>query len=260
MFPALPASAIADALGKAAGDVQQAANALFAEQVDMRLEFLLVLTCFESTLGYSTAVRVGSIILCREWQRGCFPSPRCDVHILQEAAAVANNKHKEESSAKPKAVVDETASSSAAAASAAANTGTTATPRRVREWSVGDVCAFFTEQKLGEYNAAIAENEVDGRMLQDLLAEDGLGELGIKSKIHLLRIKRGLEKAEDRSKDTCGNAVVRLLCFASVLSRTAMLLAALSCSSSRSARPSTSVRTTTRRARSRTRTTRCSRR
>jgi hypothetical protein len=138
--------------------------------------------------------------------------------MLQEAAAAGNNEHKEESFAKPKAVVDGTASSSAAAAAAAAAaaiTETAATPRRVREWSVGDVCAFFTDQKLGEYNAAIAENEVDGRMLQDLLAEDGIGELGIKSKIHLLRIKRGLEKAEDRSEDNCGNAVVRLLCFAS---------------------------------------------
>ena len=41
MFPALPASAIADALGKAGGDVQQAANALFAEQVNVRLAYLL---------------------------------------------------------------------------------------------------------------------------------------------------------------------------------------------------------------------------
>ena len=176
--------------------------------------------------------------------------------MLQEAAAAANNQHKEEFSAKLNPVVDETATLSAAA-SAASNTETAATPRSVREWSVGDVCTFFTDQKLGEYNAAIAKNEVDGRMLQDLQAADGLGELGIKSKIHLLRIKRGLEKAEDRSKDTCGNAVVRLLCSASVALHTAMLSAALSCSSSRSARPSTSVRTTARRARSRTRMTRC---
>ena len=41
MFPALPASAIADALGKAGGDLQQAANALFSEQVNARLEYLL---------------------------------------------------------------------------------------------------------------------------------------------------------------------------------------------------------------------------
>ena len=40
MFPSLSASAIADALGKAGGDVQQAANALFAEQVNTRLEYL----------------------------------------------------------------------------------------------------------------------------------------------------------------------------------------------------------------------------
>ena len=41
MFPALPESAIADALGKAGGDVQHAANALFAEQVNVRLAYLL---------------------------------------------------------------------------------------------------------------------------------------------------------------------------------------------------------------------------
>ena len=186
--------------------------------------------------------------------------PRSDVHMLQEAAAAGNNKHKEESSAKPKAVVDETAKS-AAAASAASNTETAATPRRVREWSVADVQAFFIGLELGEYNAAIKKEKVDGRMLQDLQAADGLGELGIKSKVHLLRIKHGLEDAvQGHAKDTCGNAVVRLLCSASVASHTAMLSAALSCSSSRSARPSTSVRTTARRAHSRTRTTRCSRR
>jgi hypothetical protein len=44
MFPALPASAIAGVLGKAGGDVQQAANALFAEQVNTRLESM-VLSC-----------------------------------------------------------------------------------------------------------------------------------------------------------------------------------------------------------------------
>jgi hypothetical protein len=41
VFPVLPASAIADALDKAGGDVQHAANALFAEQVNARLEYLL---------------------------------------------------------------------------------------------------------------------------------------------------------------------------------------------------------------------------
>ncbi len=40
MFPALPASAIADAIGNAGGDVQHAANALFAKQVNARLEYL----------------------------------------------------------------------------------------------------------------------------------------------------------------------------------------------------------------------------
>jgi hypothetical protein len=63
----------------------------------------------------------------------------------------------------------------------------------VHEWSTDDVRAFFAERKLGEYDAALAENEVDGRMLQDLLAQDALHELGITSKLHVLRIQRGVE-------------------------------------------------------------------
>ncbi len=63
----------------------------------------------------------------------------------------------------------------------------------MHEWSTDDVRAFFAELKLGEYDAALAENEVDGRMLQDLLGQDALHELGITSKLHVLRIKRGVE-------------------------------------------------------------------
>jgi hypothetical protein len=53
-------------------------------------------------------------------------------------------------------------------------------PRRkpVREWAVGDVAALLTQLKLGEhtavYTAAAVANDVDGRMLLDLLAADGL--------------------------------------------------------------------------------------
>jgi hypothetical protein len=71
MFPALPVSAIADALGKVGGDVQQAANALFAEQVNAR-EYLLP-SAASRVLWDSTAVSVGSILICQEWRRGCFP-------------------------------------------------------------------------------------------------------------------------------------------------------------------------------------------
>ena len=130
--------------------------------------------------------------------------------MLQEAAAAGNNKHKEKSSAKPKAVADESANSSAAG-SAAANTETAATPRRVREWSVGDVCAFFTEQKLGEYNAAIAENEVDGALLLGLLARNALGDLGIVTTLHVLKIERGLAKAADLCCASVAPSGVRLL-------------------------------------------------
>ena len=66
----------------------------------------------------------------------------------------------------------------------------------MRDWAVGDVVAFFTELKLAEHTAAVAKHAVDGRMLQ-LLAGDGLGELGITSKLDVAKIKHALEKAED---------------------------------------------------------------
>ena len=79
----------------------------------------------------------------------------------------------------------------------------------VNQWTVDELCAFFTAQKLGEYNAAIEENGVDGRMLLDLIAEDALGELGINSTVHKLRIKRGLEAStDDRPKVAGAEAVV----------------------------------------------------
>jgi hypothetical protein len=70
-------------------------------------------------------------------------------------------------------------------------------PKPVHEWTVVDVCAFFSAQKLGEYSAAIAENEVDGNMLQQLAAQKGLDELGIKSKLHVIKIEAGLAKAAE---------------------------------------------------------------
>ena len=81
------------------------------------------------------------------------------------------------------------------------------TSKPVREWSVDDVQAFLAVLELDVYTAAIRTEKVDGRMLQDLVAEDGLGDLGIKSKVHVLRIKRGLEKvAEDLAAGTGAQA------------------------------------------------------
>jgi hypothetical protein len=48
-----------------------------------------------------------------------------------------------------------------------------------------------------------AENEVDGHTLLELVAVDGLSELGV-TKLHAIRIKRALEKA--------ANDIVRLTC------------------------------------------------
>jgi hypothetical protein len=86
----------------------------------------------------------------------------------------------------------------------------------VNQWTIEELCAFFAAQKLDVHIAAIKQNGVDGGMLLDLIAEDALGELGIKSTVHKLRIKRGLEAAtDDRPKVAGADAVVScasLLC------------------------------------------------
>ncbi len=65
--------------------------------------------------------------------------------------------------------------------------------------------AFFTELKLQEYTAAVAENEVDGQTLQELVAADGLSDLGV-TKLHAIRIKRALEKAaDDLAQTSCAS-------------------------------------------------------
>ncbi len=92
------------------------------------------------------------------------------------------------------------ATQTAKTAAAAANHETATSkpkPKPVHEWTVDNVCAFFTAQKLGEYNAAVAENEIDGNMLQQLAAQKGLDELGIKSKLHVIKVEAALAKAAE---------------------------------------------------------------
>jgi hypothetical protein len=76
------------------------------------------------------------------------------------------------------------------------------------QWTVDELCEFFTAQELGVYIPAIRKEKVDGRMLIDLIAGGGLGELGVKSMLHELRIKRGLEDAAD-DHPSGAQAVVR---------------------------------------------------
>ena len=66
----------------------------------------------------------------------------------------------------------------------------------LRDWTVGDVSAFFTELKLEAHTAAVTENEVDGRTLLELVEADGLSDLGM-TKLHAIQIKRALKKAAD---------------------------------------------------------------
>ena len=78
--------------------------------------------------------------------------------------------------------------------------------RPLRDWTVGDVIAFFTELKLQGYTAAAAEYEVDGYTLQELVAADGLSDLGV-TKLHAIRIKRALKvAADDLAQTSCAPA------------------------------------------------------
>ena len=54
--------------------------------------------------------------------------------------------------------------------------------------------AFLADLRLEEYVAGVAENEVDGHTLLELVAVDGLSDLGV-TKLHAIRIKRALEQA-----------------------------------------------------------------
>ena len=56
------------------------------------------------------------------------------------------------------------------------------------------MAAFLADLRLEEYVAGVAENEVDGHTLLELVAVDGLSDLGV-TKLHAIRIKRALEKA-----------------------------------------------------------------
>ena len=67
-------------------------------------------------------------------------------------------------------------------------------PNPLRAWTVADVAAFLADLRLEEYVAGVAENEVDGHTLLELVAVDGLSDLGV-MKLHAIRIKRALEKA-----------------------------------------------------------------
>jgi hypothetical protein len=78
----------------------------------------------------------------------------------------------------------------------------------VNHWTIEELCSFFAAQELDVYIAAIKHEKVDGRMLLDLIAEDALGELGIKSTVHKLRIKRGLEAATDDCPKVAGAEAV----------------------------------------------------
>ncbi len=62
---------------------------------------------------------------------------------------------------------------------------------------------FFTELKLGQYTAAVAENEVDGHILEELVAADGLSDLGV-TKLDAIKIKRALKvAADDLAQTSC---------------------------------------------------------
>jgi hypothetical protein len=69
------------------------------------------------------------------------------------------------------------------------------------------VSAFFAELKLEQYMAAIAENDIDGHMLEELVVADGLSDLGV-TKLHAIRIKRALKEAADDLAPQTGCAPV----------------------------------------------------
>jgi hypothetical protein len=68
-----------------------------------------------------------------------------------------------------------------------------------QDWEVEDVTAFLCSINLPEYCAAVAANIIDGAVMLELIACDGLSELGIASKIHQSRIKVRPVEGQPRS-------------------------------------------------------------
>ncbi len=67
--------------------------------------------------------------------------------------------------------------------------------------------AFFTELQLEEYTAAVAENDIDGHTLLELVEADGLSDLGV-TKLHAIRLKRALKVAAgDLAQTSCAPVV-----------------------------------------------------
>ena len=79
-------------------------------------------------------------------------------------------------------------------------------PEPVHEWTADDVCAFFSTQKLGEYIAAVAENGVDGSMLQQLAAQKGLPGRASASSPSCMRSRSRLRYGRPLFEDTAPSA------------------------------------------------------
>ncbi len=125
----------------------------------------------------------------------------------------------------------------------------------VHQWTVDDVCAFFAAQKLGEYNATIEENGVDGLLLEKTVERHALGSLGITNAFHVIKIEVGLAKIAQHLDD--GSVAEAVVSCTSLLCVRLAFSTPVPCSS-HSARPSTSAATAARRALRRMRLTWCS--
>ena len=64
----------------------------------------------------------------------------------------------------------------------------------VEAWTVSDTVSFFVELNLNQYAPVLEKHEVSGRLLLEIVSDDeALAELGIKSKLHISKIRSSLK-------------------------------------------------------------------
>lgn len=84
-------------------------------------------------------------------------------------------------------------------------------PDNVRAWTVSDVSRWLDTLELRQYIAPFAEGAVDGPFLMELREEDLVQVLGIKHKLHVMKILSSREKLKPLSQQELRQKEVVLL-------------------------------------------------
>ncbi|EOD03847.1 hypothetical protein EMIHUDRAFT_221606 [Emiliania huxleyi CCMP1516] len=75
-------------------------------------------------------------------------------------------------------------------------------PRKVKNWSVDDVCAFLSSVRLEAHAPRFAAEQVDGLLLEECVAACALAQLGIDDSLEVAKLRAGLRRCSQNSLTT----------------------------------------------------------